>query len=458
MRDEDFDEILKGKLQAKDSQTPDWLSMQDKLDQQAKLDEALDQRVIAAAAALNDDSEPDWSTFSQRQDHLRDRHKKIIAIKTTELLMLLLCFSIYGVSSSLWTDLAAAIGKPVLMADASTAILLQRAADDVVPLGTITHQLPASSAEQTANLRMLNPSYAELSTLVTHTTTDHTTTDHTTTADSEDEALDILPLPPRNPVKLPVEPPSLTYEPATVAALEILPVPAIPTGWVLGGGFSRNADFIHTPTDVVYKGLGAYSTIEQGYTVDVSIRRRLGRLELSSGLAYTRQSYDPRPFSETNIDDLGQVTTARLADISFDIVKVPLSLSYHYAHRGVVSAFVSAGLTSNWVVNTRYQVKQEKQSPNRRVVRAVDIKSGQEIGEDFQLSEKDFSPGLLSGGSLAQNLFLSATIDTGAEVRVADKTYVRLSAGYMHNLGVNIGPNRNRIHSLSMRLGVSRLL
>jgi hypothetical protein len=449
MRDEDFDEILKGKLQEEDSLAPDWQSMQDRLDQEAELDRALDTRVAQAAGALVDDDEPDWSSFADRQTRLRDRHKTILSIKSAELLLLLLCMSIYGVSSRLWSDLSQAMDQPILMADASTTLLLQRSTDDIIPLRTIQHTA-SPELSSTSTYPILHPAYSQVRTTISEA---YSTKDQTPSIASP---ITIAPLATTTPPIASTEPARLG--PSKPYSLEIQPSDSRPSGWLAGIGFSRNADFIYTPTDVVYKGLAAYSTVEQGYTVDLTIRRRLGRFDINSGLAYTRQSYDPRPFSETNIDDMGQVVTARLSDISFDIIKIPLSLSYHYTSRGAVSAFVSAGLTSNWVVNTNYQVKQEKQSPNRRVVRAVDITNGKEIGKEFQLSEKDFSPGLLSGGSLAQNLFLSATIDAGAEIRISDNTNVRLSAGYMHNLGVHIGPNQNRIHSLSMRLGVSRLM
>lgn len=456
MTDDQFDDILKDKLDSEDVSAPDWEKMSDLLDNELDqiVDDQLDARV-ASAVTTEDDEAADWDEFYQKLEVLQDRTRRVVAAKLTEVLLLLLAFTIYASTSGLWNQLSSTLQPGVLMADDDLSRKLQQAASEIAPV-----KMPALSTatpiEGVSRLSYLTTTRDQQNNVVSELPdTNQNTSSAATIGKKHSTGRALLQKLPR---KLPLlatatDDPSVLGDYVAVGLSDA----SSPT-WIVGAGVAKNQNIILTPDDQVYEGLGGYTTVNTGLAFDLGFTRRMRAFDVSTGLRYSRKDYDPRPFSETNISANNEVLTTRIEDIQFDIVSIPLLLTYRFAQQGVVSAYIQGGLNLHGVVRAEYQVQQEEQTQSSRKAKAVEVKTASDIDDDLLLSEKEFAQGLFEGGAFDASTYLSAALSTGIEIELAQHHYLQASILYNHNFSARVGPNQDRIHTLGFRLGVAKAI
>lgn len=76
-----------------------------------------------------------------------------------------------------------------------------------------------------------------------------------------------------------------------------------------------------------------------------------------------------------------------------------------------------------------------------------------------KISQKRFADGLFEGGTLEENYYLSLDVGLGLEKHLNGRISIFLEQTYQHNpFKKSLGPNQDRINSLSLLAGTRILL
>lgn len=449
MKDSEFDDIIKGTLDDHASATPgDWSAMADHIERSEQQEDALDTKIQEELRGLEDHqgSSDQWTLLQRRLDYTDQQHRSILLAKAVELSVLLLAFLVYHHMYEPIALLQNRLQAPVLMADkikhhtrtleTSTALLEHTSVYDQVISGDRSLRRQAPNLHYPTYTALL-PEMALVSSM-----------DRSLPAGSTD----YLPL--VDPEPLPIMLRDLVIHQLIYPVL--LDPQANRADLLVSAYASVNTDIISTPDDGIYEGVNGYLHYAEGLSIGSDIILRYPRWDFKTGLRFTRQDYDPRHLSETNVTGKGTTTTKRLDDISYDIISIPLAADYRVIHRPRFSAFVGGGLSNNFVASARYEIKEQEQTSEARVTRSVQVNSKNDIDQNFQLSQKPFNEGLFRSGNLQDNFFLTCMLGAGIELRPDAATALQLGIHYHHNISNQIGPNEDRVNTVGIQLAVLR--
>ena len=274
------------------------------------------------------------------------------------------------------------------------------------------------------------------------------------------------------------------HEPFTVSALaadapEVLAtrtptlaafVPAAPSParrWRLGPDAGARAWTIRTPTDESLN-LPAVSRRRVGVSAGVSAVADLSpRLGLGLGVSVTPVSYDP-DLPAFVIQDAVRQGLDRIEvfdDISTEILQVPVELRRRLTPPGApVQVSAKAGVTASALLRTRYNIRESVGDAEPLLAMSPQPAPSAPGGEPVPtavpaqapLAEvKEFAPGLLGGGRLADNAYLSARVGLEAEAEVLPRLHVFTSLDYERFVlpDHGVGPNGDRPSSLGLAVG-----
>ena len=210
----------------------------------------------------------------------------------------------------------------------------------------------------------------------------------------------------------------------------------------------------------------------------LSAVRRLGaRTGLSLGLEYSTLSYDPEfpTVVKENSFYLGNLGFDRSEDfdgVDLEIARAPVTLRYDVSRPGGRAAVwveggaaLNAALTSNYDITARYTSGAELDpgpqgggtggtgGPNHGFGGAAP--AARPVPVAAALSDvKDFEPGLLQGGRLGDNVFVTARVGLEAEISLGERISAFGSAHYDQYLGRGLGPNADRYGGLGAVAGL----
>ena len=233
--------------------------------------------------------------------------------------------------------------------------------------------------------------------------------------------------------------------------------------WQLGINSGAHLWNIRTPVDRDL-GLSAASRRRVGGSVGVDAVRRLGGdWQLGLGLAVTPVSYDPGlplVVIENAVRNLDRIE--RFEGISTNIATLPVTARRQLnPANDKTRVFAKAGLAANVVLSTKYDFQTSlaevpRISPRPPVGGPASGLAPTPIAVPESLeSSRPFTPGLLTGGKLARNAYVSALVGVEVQRRVNDRINVHAGLDYNQFLGPpqGLGPNRDRASSLGLTIG-----
>lgn len=176
------------------------------------------------------------------------------------------------------------------------------------------------------------------------------------------------------------------------------------------------------------------------------------RFHIVTGGAYTPKYYRPSLGAEV----VGSFETAYvredLKEIQLDILHVPVEFRYDFLQRPKWRLYGATGLSFNFVLNSTFVIDSQILARNE-AADYQDIRNAQEASSN--LARKDFEQGVVEGGSIFENTFLTVQLGFGAERFVTQRWSVFFESIYQSQFSrVGIGPNDDSFRSLSLRLGV----
>lgn len=208
---------------------------------------------------------------------------------------------------------------------------------------------------------------------------------------------------------------------------------------------------ISSPLDPIY-GLDKQVNTTGSYQVGLIFGRDFNRFHLSTGLQYGSFSYTPPKIEE--LLDVGRSSNQYVQSLSkntYRIASIPLEVGLHLIERGNHQLYTLIGGAANVLVSADYYVEIYDYDTNNTASIASRPVSYS------NLDRKNFDNGLLRSGKLTNNFFLTASVGLGYGYSIRDN--VRLFGEFRysrHLISDGIGPNKDRLSSNMLSLGLTK--
>ncbi|MBT8218495.1 MAG: outer membrane beta-barrel protein [Bacteroidia bacterium] len=218
-------------------------------------------------------------------------------------------------------------------------------------------------------------------------------------------------------------------------------------GLVLGLFSGSDYNQIVTPFDPIY-ALDGTKQWNFGYGGGLSVSMQFKSWELEMGAIYASNQYQPREILEIYSGSINSgYVASTLKDIELNIVKVPLNFRFNVNLKNKWKIYALSGATMNMVIQSSYITDDVFIGTRSFATPSAPVRSS-------DLSLKDFSGGILEGGSFSDNSFLTANLGLGVERTLNNKWSLFAQPTYQRQIFSNgIGPNQDRFNSLSLFFG-----
>ena len=203
-----------------------------------------------------------------------------------------------------------------------------------------------------------------------------------------------------------------------------------------------NIDYIKTPFDDQYyqKEFGQYA---MGYSGGVTFGIRYHKWEFETGAIYAAKYYGSRNVFEVNGSfETGGYVQQGLMGVQLDIVKVPIHLRYNFMHQSKWNIYAHSGASFNMTIETLYEYTTHSIGNSALASRQAEPPH----------PEKSYD-GIFEGGNLIDNTFITANLGLGIERQFNSRMSIFLGSTYQHQVTKGLGPQNDKINSLSIMTG-----
>jgi len=209
-----------------------------------------------------------------------------------------------------------------------------------------------------------------------------------------------------------------------------------------------DADYVTTPYDGEYHQK-EFEQISMGYSGGVTLGVKYHKWELETGAIYSAKYYGSRNIFEVNgsFDEGGYVQEG-LAGVQLDVVKVPLHLRYNFMSQSKWNVYAHSGASFNMAVETLYEYTSQKIGSTS--VDAAQSRSAVNVDPHKDVPTYD---GIFEGGDLIDNTYITANLGLGIERHFNSRMSVFLGSTYQHQITKGLGPQSDKINSLSIMTG-----
>lgn len=184
-----------------------------------------------------------------------------------------------------------------------------------------------------------------------------------------------------------------------------------------------------------------------GYGGGINVALQYGRWELGSGLIYSAKQYDPRQVGFITGSLQQGYNGEVLREIQLNIFSIPLNARYNFIHNDRWRSYFVMGSALQVATDATYFIT-SLHLPN--TVTAP-------LPEPNNSQINNTQKGLLQGGSLRQNGFVTANFGLGLERVLSDRISLFAQPTYQHSIGYfsgGFGPDHDRINTMSIWMGV----
>ncbi len=209
---------------------------------------------------------------------------------------------------------------------------------------------------------------------------------------------------------------------------------------------SINNNTINSPRDVVYN-LDEQVLYTPGFSLTALYSHMQSNVEYGIGLSYSRISYAPYPIKESYQSEDG-INVASLNNIEYDIVSIPVISRIHFINNVDWSMFATIGVQTSLVIDEYYDITDELDVPLPRPPSSSTSKYRS------RLSEKEFTRAVFNGGKFSENIFVHGQLGFGVQRNLSKKTCLYLSGEYSHHFISPLGPNNDMINVFSFGAGL----
>ena len=186
-----------------------------------------------------------------------------------------------------------------------------------------------------------------------------------------------------------------------------------------------------------------------GFTLGFEWRR----WEIETGMIYMAKKYQPLPIVYFSGNFAQGYYGEGFKSIELNIINIPLHFRYNFLLKNRWRLYALGGGSMQFVSQANYY-KADQSSFNFPAPLAPPV----EGPRSNPIEDKKVEDGILEGGSLWDNSYLSAHLGMGVERYMSERWSVFAQPTYQHSLYYfnkeGLGPYTDRIHSMSILMGI----
>jgi len=450
MEEEKMDQFLKDKLESLETKVPKdaWKNFSEKwndalLDDQTDAEKMFDQNIHEK---LNQFIFPTnerhaWGHFHSYYSHIKRNENKIIWFKAMEVTMAVLLF---------FTCLHVGVIRQVptsqsINLENRTKVSVDKSSSATTEIkvveNNIQNKLNDNQLDRILSKVSDNQSYEEVNKLL-----------------SQKGLLEVEVIPSSSPIILKMSPVSLESFPE-VNQIPTLTSRHIPIGtrtiyinnildfgkWHLTLLTGLDGDNVFTPA---YPRFKVPETIRNssGFHLGFLLSEGAKRLETGFGFIFAHKEYNAPAvtFIQGSLRD--GYTTEQLKKIQLNLLQVPVFTRFNIVHKENWRLYASLGATAQVTLSANYFIVHPGFFPSSVALTGKTNSVYQNLEE-----------GLMQGGTLIDNVYLSMDMGIGAEKMVSPRTSLFVQSSYQSFVGhvsKGIGPYNDRISTVSFQSGV----
>ncbi|MBK7476731.1 MAG: hypothetical protein IPI11_12235 [Haliscomenobacter sp.] len=210
------------------------------------------------------------------------------------------------------------------------------------------------------------------------------------------------------------------------------------------GGADYNR--VMTPPNYEFRIRG-FDQYTLGYGGGILLGMEYGRLEIGSGFVYSAKQYTPLPVIFIKGNAQKGFVGEKLQRVQLNLVNLPVYVRYDAIKKDKWRAYVTGGASLQIAMEANYFISPPITLPPPATQTPV-IES-----EIRSLTNS----GLLEGGPFKENSYVTANLGFGVEHFVSERWSIFTQPTYHQSIGYfsnGLGPNRDRIHTLSLWTGI----
>lgn len=193
-----------------------------------------------------------------------------------------------------------------------------------------------------------------------------------------------------------------------------------------------------------------YQTSMYGYGGGFALGFQLNRFLIETGVSYNFISYRQREEASI-IGTFDRYVEEQWEDAELNMVHVPLNIQYSFLVKRKWKMYSLTGVSINMALQNNFNFQLEDAVSD---LTPETLSRSLPVNESEIVNESLLYKGILEGGGLKENSYLTANIGLGIERKFTYRWSLFLQPVYRrHFLIDGIGPNEDRIHSGSIRFG-----
>ena len=204
-----------------------------------------------------------------------------------------------------------------------------------------------------------------------------------------------------------------------------------------------------TPANIT-KDLESNSLFSTNFSAGFLYSRQFDNIEISSGINASKKNYSPVASPKTYVKD-NVLLEETIDQITYDFASVPLHAKYLFPKHKDFTPFINAGIDVNLLLNAKYKLSLTELGR----VNGLSANEGKP-----RIPQQESNPeGIINGGSLTNNLYLSLFAEAGVEKVLDPRNNITLGLSYSSYFNVEgLGPNRDQYDAISFNIGLKHSL
>jgi hypothetical protein len=450
MEEEKMDQFLKDKLESLETQVPKdaWKNfsekwndalLDDQLDLEKKFDQNMHKKLNQFIFPTNESHA--WAHFHSYYSHIKRNENKIIWFKAMEVTMSVLLF---------FTCLHVGVIRQVPASQTVNVENSPKVSDDKNSSASTQIKLLENNIQNKRNNNQLDRIFSNLS--------ENQSNEEVNKLRPKKGLLEVEPIQSSSPIVLKMSPVSLESFPE-ISQIPTLASRHIPIStrkiyinnildfgkWHLTLLTGLDGDNVFTPA---YPRFKVPETIRNssGFRVGFLLSEGAKRLETGFGFIYAHKEYNAPSvtFIQGSLRD--GYTTEQLQKIQLNLLQIPVFTRYNIVHKENWRLYASLGATAQVTLSANYFIVHPGFFPSSVALTGKTNSVYQNLEE-----------GLMQGGTLIDNVYLSMDIGVGAEKMISPRTSLFAQSSYQSFVGhvsKGIGPYNDRISTVSFQSGV----
>lgn len=214
------------------------------------------------------------------------------------------------------------------------------------------------------------------------------------------------------------------------------------------GNFEAN--YIFSPVNEEL-GSSQDTTLGWGYGGGILGGFKLGKWGFETGGIYNHKSYPPNFVNQFNPNnDKNLLESEYFQDIQLEILQIPVNAQYFIVNKPKWRVYASTGVSINLLLSPVYQISETRAA----LVTAAPLAPPDSEPDNSLKNKAEFPTGILNGGNLKENSYLTTQFGLGIERSVGNRWSVFAQPNYQHYLSKNgLKPFNDKFYTLSLSVG-----